>query len=477
MKKWIKIAGLLILTFPLAVPADDFTYITNADNTITITGYTGSGGNVTIPDTTNGLPVTVIGFGAFKSCTNLISVTIPKSVTSIGEGFTLLGPDGEYGAFKGCTSLTAISVDASNTVYSSVDGVLFNKNKSSLIQCPGGKTGTYIIPNSVTDIGLYAFQRCTSLTAVKISDNVTIIGYYAFETCTSLTNVTIGNSVTSICVGAFQNCASLSSITIPKSVTNIAIGPFFLSGGGFSGCTNLTTITVEALNPVYSSVDGILFNKDQTSIIRCPEGKTETYTMPSGIISIGIGAFSGCFRLTNVTISTSVVNIAEAAFSECTGLTSITIPNSVTHIGNDGGAPPFMVVGVFSGCTSLTKVYFLGNVPSLDGSPMFTNADNVTVYYLTGMTGWEATFAGVPTALWNPLIHASGEKLGVQTNGFSFNVTGIADHVVVVEACTNLAEGVWVPVETNTLTGGSIQFSDPAWSNYPNRYYRVSMPQ
>jgi hypothetical protein len=160
--------------------------------------------------------------------------------------------------------------------------------------------------------------------------------------------------------------------------------------------------------------------------------------------------------------------IGTGVFSGCTNLTKVTIGNQVTYI---AGQP-------FSGCNSLTEVYFLGNAPGLQMHVIGGAIDNsVTVYYLAGTSGWETSFMGWPTALWNPLIHASGENLGVQTNGFSFNVSGIADQVVVVEACTNLAEGVWVPVETNTLTGGSVQFSDPAFTNYPNRYYRVSMPQ
>jgi hypothetical protein len=113
---------------------------------------------VTIPRTINGLPVTSIGGNAFSSCTSLTSVTIPNSVTSIGSG-----------AFSGCTSLSAITVEALNSFYSSVDGVLFNKSQTTLIQYPGGKAGSYTIPNSVTSIaGWGRSGNRTSLSAITV---------------------------------------------------------------------------------------------------------------------------------------------------------------------------------------------------------------------------------------------------------------------------------------------------------------------
>jgi len=167
---------LLLLTLPATVEAQDYYYTTN-NGTITITGYTGPGGDVTIPSTINGLLVTSIGHRAFDGCNSLTSVTIPNSVTNIGVA-----------AFEDCTSLTAITVDALNSFYSSVDGVLFNKSQTTLIQYPGGKAGSYTIANSVTSIGS-AFYSCTSLTSVTIGNSVTNIGSGAFEGCTNLTGV------------------------------------------------------------------------------------------------------------------------------------------------------------------------------------------------------------------------------------------------------------------------------------------------
>ncbi len=169
----LRLLLLLLLTLPAAVQAQ-FRYTTN-NGTITITGYAGPGGQVTIPSTIDGMPVTRIGDYAFYIKSNLANVTIPSSVISIGNR-----------AFAYCTSLTAINVDVDNSTFVSVDGVLFDKSQTMLIQCPGGKTGNYTIPSSVTSIGDHAFFGCTSLVGVTIPNSVTSIGLAAFYRCASL---------------------------------------------------------------------------------------------------------------------------------------------------------------------------------------------------------------------------------------------------------------------------------------------------
>ena len=193
--------------------------------------------------------VTSIGNFAFFCCYRLTSVTIPNTVTSIGNQ-----------AFDGCTGLTSIDVASDNSNYCSVDGVLFNKDKTTLVVFPGGKQGAYTIPNSVTSIGDHAFFCCYRLTSVTISNSVTSIGRYAFYRCTGLTSVTIPNSVTSIGDMAFGSCSGLTSVTIPNSVTSIG-------WSAFSGCSSLTSVTI-----------------------------------PNSVTSIGDVAFDGCSGLTSVTI-------------------------------------------------------------------------------------------------------------------------------------------------------------------------------
>ena len=260
-----------------AESSGEWVYTVNADQTVTITGYQGSGGAVEIPEFIDGnavtsigdyafirctrlesitIPdrVTSIGVGAFYGCTKLTSITIPDRVTSIGdnafesciglESITIGGrvtsigfnafmdcysltsitiPDGVTSigtnAFYGCSGLTSITVDSSNSSYCSESGVLFNKNKTALICYPAGKTdSSYKIPDEVTSIEYAAFEACTGLTSITIGGGVTSIGDYAFERCTGLESITIPNSVTSIGYAAFNYCSGLTSIYIPDGI-------------------------------------------------------------------------------------------------------------------------------------------------------------------------------------------------------------------------------------------------------------------
>jgi len=313
----------------------------------------------------------------------------------------------------------------------------FTTNNGAItITYPSCLSGAVTIPSStngltITSIGDYAFGACRALTSVTIGTNITSIGVEAFVNCTSLASVTIPNSVTSIGEYAFDGCTSLTSVTIPHSVTNIGVQPF-------EDCTSLTAIMVDTNNPAYSSVDGVLFDKSQTTLIQYPAGLVGTsYTIPNSVTSIGKGAFWVCTSLTNVTIGTSITNIGDFVFTYCTSLASVTIPNSVTSIGDAAFADCESLTSVqigngvtnigfqafeyctsltnvtigtsvtnigdfaFDSCNSLTAVYFQGNAPSADAT-VFSGDNNVTVHYLPGTTGW-GTFAqstGAETAVW-----------------------------------------------------------------------------
>ena len=307
--------------------------------------------SVTIPSS-----ATSIGFAAFQGCSSLTNITIPANVTSIGT------------AFGDCKKLIQINVDPSNSVYSSENGVLFNKGKTELIKYPEGKTeASYTIPDGVTSIGFAAFQDCSSLTYITIPDSVTSIDVAAFSSCDSLTSVTIPSSTTSIGDNAFSNCNSLTNITIPAGVTSIA-------ATAFADCIKLIQINVDPSNSVYSSENGVLFNKEKTELIRYPVGKTETsYTIPDGVASIGDDAFENVSNLTNVTAPDDVTNIGFAAFRGCRSLTGITIPDSVTSIG----------YYAFCGCVNLAKIDIPDSLTDI-GNFSFDNT-----YFYNDESNWE----------------------------------------------------------------------------------------
>ena len=227
--------------------------------------------------------------------------------------------------------------------------------KVTITDCDTSLSGDIVLPSKiegkpVTSIGNYAFFLCSSLTSITIPDSVTSIGDSAFYRCSSLTSITIPSSVTSIGNFAFKDCSSLTSITIPSSVTSI--GSY-----AFDGCSKLNQINVDTANTAYSSMNGVLFNKVKTELIRYPEGKTDTsYAIPNSVTSIDYDAFYGCSSLTSITIPNGVTIIGGSAFEDCSSLTSITIPNSVTSI----------YISTFSGCSSLASITIPNSVTSID---------------------------------------------------------------------------------------------------------------
>jgi len=176
--------------------------------------------------------------------------------------------------------------------------------------------------SDITSIDDYAFYMC-SLTSITIPDSVESIGDSAFFNCDRLTNVTIGNHVNSIGYRAFAGCENLTSITIPASVTSIGNIAF--------QCYSLTTINVESSNTAYSSNNGVLYNKDKTTLILYPQGKTgAVFTIPNNVTSIGDYAFQGCVNLTSITIPTGVTSIGYYAFRSCYNLTSVIFQGTIT---------------------------------------------------------------------------------------------------------------------------------------------------
>ena len=310
-------------------------------------------GKVVVPGTIKGLEVKWIDNGAFFGCTRITSIVIPDSVISIDRS-----------AFSGCTNLAEITVSPDNKNYSSVDGVLFNKDGSELIVYPKGNgRSAYTVPDGVTSIGGSAFFGCTNLAEIVIPNSVISIDKYTFSGCINLTDITVspdnknyssvdgvlfnkdgsklivylkGNGrsaytvpdgVTQISYSAFYDCTSLAEIVIPDSVTSIG-------GSAFSGCTSLAEIVIP---DSVTSIGGSAFS-GCTSLAEID--------IPDSVTSIGSSAFEGCTSLSKVKLSNNLTIIEERTFYDCTSLAEIVIPDSVTAIGDSA----------FSGCTSLAEI-------------------------------------------------------------------------------------------------------------------------
>ena len=299
---------------------------------------------ISIPSVSpDGKKVVGISKDAFYKCTNIKSILIPDSVTSIGD----------Y-AFYGCSGLTSV-----------------------------------VIPDSVTSIGDYAFCGCSNLTSVVIPDSVTSIGNSAFYNCSSLTSIVIPDSVTSIGDSAFYGCSNLASVVIPDSVTSIGDDAFY-------GCSNLTSVYITDIvawcniafvdydsNPL-KYAENLYLNGELVTDFVIPDSVTSigysafygcssltSVVIPDRVTSIGSSAFYGCSGLTSVVIGDSVTSIGSRAFCHCSDLTSVVIPDSVTSIG----------YWAFEYCSSLKDVYYTGSAE--EWNKITIDSSN---YYLTDAT-------------------------------------------------------------------------------------------
>ena len=328
--------------------------------------YNGSGGDVTIPD-----GVTGIGYGAFADCKSVTSVTIPASVT----GYVSTDD------FEGCTNLKSIIVDPENTEYSSEDGVLYDKNKTKLVICPAVKE-TVTVPASVTYIYNDAFDGCTNLKSIVIDPGNTEyssedgVVYDKDKTTLMICplakeTVTIPASVTSVEYDAFDGCMKLKSISVDPQNTKFSSEGSILYNKAKTfiekcpfGIENVT---------LANSVEYIGQNEFYRDTV------LKSITLPNSVTSIGYNAFTFCSSLAKITIPDSVTFIGGSAFEDCTSLKSVSIPSSVTEIGGDAFRNcsslreitiPNSVISIggdaFFGCDYLETVYFTGTQQQWD---------------------------------------------------------------------------------------------------------------
>lgn len=297
--------------------------------------------------------VTGIGTFGFTACEGITSITLPVNLTSIRAL-----------SFNYCSNLRSFIVPEDNPTFCSIDGVVFSKDKTEVTVFPPGKSDNYNIPDGTSKIGKTAFFYCTNLISVTIPNSVLSIEEEAFKGCQSLTNITFPNGLTTIGYSAFEGCKGLTAITIPASVTSIA--PDFIEKPGrygsnmwaFSGCKNLKKFTVADDNPRYSTIDGVLFNKEKTELIGYPNAKSPTYSIPNSVITIGENAFERCSDLTSVVISASVAKIDNFAFTYCSSLKSVTLGKNVTSI----------EFGAFYNCENLASINIPNSITVINSS-------------------------------------------------------------------------------------------------------------
>lgn len=346
-------------------------------------------GDVVLPDS-----VVRIGDYAFYSCSGLTSVTIPNGVTSIGcyafydcSGLTnIVIPNSvvniEEKAFWSCKRLTNVTIPDSvsyigpdafgvvlNVTYFGEavgspwgakahngyieNGLVYNdKSKNLLLGCSYFNKSEVVLPDNITYIGSEAFSSCTGLTSIIIPDSVTYIGGYAFYGCTGLTSIVIPDSVTSIEDFAFQLCTGLTSIAISDSVIELGYCAFsgcssltsisipgsvaYIGNGAFEECSKLVSIDVNSQNEHYCSDNGILFNKDKTTLIKYPDAKKGySYSIPNSVHNIDVSAFSHNMNINEIVISDSVEGIGSYAFWGCQNLKKIKLGNKIKSIGRN----------------------------------------------------------------------------------------------------------------------------------------------
>ena len=434
-----------------------------------------------------GNSVTSIGERAFEYCSGLTSVEIPNSVTSIGDyafygcsGLTSVEiPNsvisvGERG-FGDCLNLVSIQVENGNTFYASRDGVLYSKNFDTLIQCPSGLVGAFIIPNSVTEIeahafrdgsgltsieipnsvtsiGSYAFSYCIGLTSVEIPNSVTSIGDNAFSGCSGLKSVEISDSVTAIGVGVFGGCSGLTSVEIPNSVTTIGDYAFYrcigltsveipnsvtaIGWGAFLDCSELKTLVlnITALNTyLMDGWDYLSYFRDEVKVNEIEYlfngSPIRNLIIPMGVEKIADYAFTGDTNIESVTFPDGFKEIGKASFKDCPNLYNMQLPSTLTTLGDEA----------FAGCLSIYEINLPAPLTSM-GTGCFKGCQDLEkVTFTEGMTAiGNDTFSGC-TRLQDASLPNSITSIG--DNAF-YGCTGL-QNVVFPEGLERIGAGAY----------------------------------
>lgn len=260
---------------------------------------------------------------------------IPDNLSSVDEK-----------AFVECLNITAFEVGSNNQYFSSVDGVLYNKNQTRLIRCPASKSGDVVTPATVVEYAANSFANCQSITSIELAYGLTEIWENAFAGCSSLTSVIIPNTVTRINGNVFYECSNLTTIDLPNSLEELGQNAFYGSGIidvflpanvriidqlAFQDASQVASVTVDENNPYFSSSDGILYNKDMTRIIHCPAQRTGDFVVLEGVKEMNDHTFWSARKITSISFPASFIDeIKGESFANCASLLNIYVDSSNT---------------------------------------------------------------------------------------------------------------------------------------------------
>lgn len=470
----------------------------NASHSQLIYCLTNKTGKIEIPKT-----VTTIGSGAFNGCNGITSVSIPNSVASVGSqsfynctslATIVIGDSTNTGvktgmsiqsnAFAGCIGLTTLSLNLPIASYNSpfqnlpslttlfignsvptIDNYIFS-NLTGLTKITLGRTNiapTMILVypsafnnslnletlnlNSNLYIQNYAYSAGTVspfsyITTLSIGNKVDSIGSYAFAGCTKLKSIAVPNTVKSIGQSAFASCTNVGTISLGSSVSEIA-------SGVFTGCSSLLNINVDNANVTYSTIDGVLYSKDQLTLIQYPIGRSGDYAIPTSVKTIGSSAFLSCVGLQSVQISQAIISIQSSAFAN-SGLTSV----SIGHADSISTATVSIASDAFAGCKAITKLLLNKNFTFSSENSPFQNSSLVTEILIgngiisipnnsfAGCTGLKSVQLGQNNSMGNNAITVSASAFSGCTNfatlelNKSINITGYASPFTSISSLT-----------------------------------------
>lgn len=378
-------------------------YIVEPNDEVTITGLIDiNTTSIAIPNTINGRRVTKIAKTAFNSRASLVYVYIPSNVKVIEEG-----------AFRGTNKLLSISVDSDNLYYTSENGILYTKNKDTLVCYPIKCGSTYSLPSSVKRIASYAFyyHRDGGIASINLNEGLEEIGDYAFYLNESMSSISFPSTLKTIGRGAFYGSSTSSednsyispqgvltnvnfneglktikefafvnqyfkdSFTLPSTVETIEPYAFAnctaitkltlpsglktLGGNAFAGCTGILETAVASGNTNYCAYDGIIYSNDMSTLVMCPSGRVEKVVIPEGVSSIADYGFYMVDELQEYEFPSTLTTIGKQAFSQTYGLRSFTIPNSVTSIGEEAFyASGISSISIGTGLSTLPEALF-----------------------------------------------------------------------------------------------------------------------